>query len=224
MLPSVLIEAEQLHRDRIAELMGLHFQNQKLTDKTLDDLFAEKPKVNVFGGREPSLVKSLKNDAACFLGDLHLLENSGGTGAYSETMMKDAMRRAGETIVRRIYRDVRSSFRLKAEKQADEEFPGLKEKRQRFDDAISEIRKTKSDTRRSQLAAVYVFEEERRQYENDVTFSECVSDEHFRHHLQSVSTYCYPRFNIDDAVEKARGLMSSGRMKGKNFRKPKDAT
>jgi len=224
MLPSVLIEAEQLRRERIKELMGLHLQNPEMIHKTLDKVVTSKPKVDVFGGREPSFVEFLKDNAAYFIENLYSLENSiDHLDAHLEVeIMEDAIRRAGETIARRIYQDVKYHLESKAEEQADKEFSGLKEKRRRFEETISEIRKTQSNAKRAKLAALYVFEEERMQYEDDVAFSEQVSDEDFKRHLPEVSRYCCYGFNHDEAVKKACDLMNSGRMKGKNFRKPKE--
>jgi len=223
-LPSVLSDAEELYRDRIEELVTMSFQDQKLIDKTLKKVFADKPKANVFGVPELSFVESLKCKIAYSLGSLYSLENSVGSLDCHEAVMTDAMRRAGEDIARSIYREVRHSFREQAFNQTDKEFFGLEEKRRRHEDVVAEMRETKSTAKQVKLAALYAFEEERMQYEDDAAFSEYASDDQFRRHLQEVATRCYPHVNLDEALEKVRGLMDSGRMKGKNFRKPKDVT
>jgi len=221
MLPSVLSDAEDLYRERIKELFDLNFKDKRLMDKVLDQVISDEPKVNVFGGKEASFMELLKHNAAAFIGDLKELEDFAGN---RKDTMTDAKRRAGEFIVDHMYRSVSSSLWSRAREQADKEFSGLKDKRWRFDDAISKIRKSNSQDRRAKIAALYAFEEERMQYDDDVSFSECCSDEHFKRHIQAVLKRSHPEFDINDAVEKARALMTSGKMKGKNFRKRNDAT
>jgi len=222
MLPATLDDAEQSYRERFQELVDARFQKPRLVAEVFDDMISETPKMDIFGGKKLSFIDILKNKAVAFVEDAHILENRFSDhhklGCHA---MKDFMRRAGEDIADLVYRDIRSSIRKMAEEQVNEEFEGLEAKRQRFKDAVAAISKSKSENRRAKLAAIYAFEEERMQYGDDVTFYEEASDMDFHRHIEGVHNKSYPKFDTLHAALMARALMGSGRMKGKNFRKPK---
>jgi len=169
-------------------------------------------------------VDFIRNRMMSFIREFYPLEDGVG---HKQHIVTGMMYREGGRILDYLYREVRSEAGRRACELAEKEFPGIKEKRQRFVAVIERVKKSPSENHRSEnhranLAALYAFEEERMQYQDDLVFECRVTDDDFKGHIDLIAKRCGWNFNfsVDDAVKKARSLMKSGRMKGKNFRGP----
>jgi len=184
---TTVANVEQTIEDCEKHLLDQCFQDEILLENTLKDEIWDECTVDFIRKRMMSFIRNY-----------HPLEGIVGDKHH---IMTDMARREGGEIVEWLYRIVRSEMLSKSSE--------LKEKRQRFEDAVERIKKSNTENHRTAIAAKYAFDEERLRYRDHCQFGAWAVRDDFKRHIDLLEKRCHPnfKFNVQDAVEEAYVLL-----------------